>query len=215
MKRSTLAICVIMFILICILVASYSTNGVRAGMTYDQAVSKVDAILVHNGYLYYHNWAGNSVVARFGSIYDPSALEIVEIRCYSALLTSNYHFDFTKINNGMTPFEVTALVGLPDASRTSGINTLDYKAADGTAYRIGWDYGKDAQGRSDLNAPVVHSVCVCDSEGNYLSIDETAAFQWTVRLVYLGIAAILGVVLVLLIKIPNNVRKRKAATQPE
>ena len=45
--------------------------------------------------------------------------------------------------------------------------------------------------------------------------NEAVTFQWTVRLIYLGIAAILSVVLVLLIKIPNNIRKRKGIALAE
>ena len=157
-KRIALCSAVIAVLLLCVLLLVHSHDGVRKGMTYEEAKEKVDIILFHDGHLYYRNWAGNCVVARFGSIYDPSATEIVEIRCYNALLTSNSHAAFRRIKSGMTPFQVTALVGLPDASRTGGINSIDYKATDGTVYRIGWSYSKDDKGREDAYAPIVHSV---------------------------------------------------------
>jgi hypothetical protein len=62
------------------------------------------------------------------------------------------------------------------------------------------------------------SVVETDSSGESISSfsdNQVTSFQWTVRLVYLGIAAVLSVVLVLLIKVPNAIRKRKGIASAE
>ena len=113
------------------------------------------------------------------------------------------HLTMLSSRKGMSLSQMVAALGMPDYLHGSGLVRLRYKVGNGYYY----DYFFSKDGRS-LNRWAIQG-----PDGNYLSDEDAAAFQWTVRLVYLGVAAILSVVLVLLIKIPNAIRKRKAAIQ--
>ena len=116
------------------------------------------------------------------------------------------HLTMTALRKGMTVQEMVAAVGMPDDKSIMGAQELLYKMPDGVWYSV-----VISGGGSDAK---VRRVGISDVNKSYTN-EEVVAFQWTVRLIYLGIAAVLSVVLVLLIKIPNNIRKRKGIASAE
>ena len=56
---------------------------------------------------------------------------------------------------------------------------------------------------------------ICDPQGNLLDDNQIQELTTRVLILNVVIAAILGIVLVLIIKIPNNIRKRKAMASAE
>jgi hypothetical protein len=125
------------------------------------------------------------------------------------------HLTMLSLRQGMTFAQMAASAGMPNWTSGSGLVRLDYVTADGYRYSIfaGNASPSDSGPDYDSHAQVVSYWSIIDPNGNYLSEEDVVAFQWTVRLVYLGVAAILSVALVLLIKIPNNIRKRKEISE--
>jgi len=115
------------------------------------------------------------------------------------------HLTMLSLHKGMTLPEIVAACGMPDDALGSGFYRLYYKTIDGYQYTLFIRYTTHKLEDIDVIPP------------GEVSLGETGTlqFRWTVRLVYLGIAAVLGVVLVVLIKVPNAIRKRKAASQPD
>ena len=121
------------------------------------------------------------------------------------------HLTMLSLHEGMTTPEVVAVCGMPEGAVGSGFFRLCYKTVDGYLYWITFHNSTN----DDPFAFVVESYSIESPQGTRWVGEEAVMFQQKTSFVYLGIAAILGVVLVVLIKVPNAIRKRKAASQPE
>ena len=164
-------------------------------------LEKDGVIYTQSNFLFKNRFGRNAVIVVQRS---EEGTEYVAKGTYHPVIRT--HLAMTALRKGMTVQEVVAAVGMPDDKSITGSGALLYKMPDGVWYSV-----VISGGGSDAK---VLRVGISDVNKSYTN-EEVVSFQWTVRLVYLGIAAVLGVVLVLLIKIPNNVRKRKAASQPE
>lgn len=105
------------------------------GMPYEDMMDKLDGLLYRDSFQY-----GNTVfVPRIGDeflliTFDPDA--ITDIRVYTEKTPTRE--DFEKIKPGMDMHEVTALVGRPEGSQTSGMITMAYRTAEDDVYYIYW-----------------------------------------------------------------------------
>lgn len=105
------------------------------GMPYEDMMDKLDGLLYRDSFIY-----GNTVfVPRIGDEFllitcDLNA--ITDIRVYTEKTPT--HEDFEKIKPGMNMYEVTALVGRPEGSHTSGMITMAYRTAEDDVYYIYW-----------------------------------------------------------------------------
>ncbi len=68
---------------------------------------------------------------------DSEHKNAVDIHAYRSVSPS--HEAFEEITVGMSVFDVVERVGIPFGSFTHGISSLDFKASDGSVYRIIWD----------------------------------------------------------------------------
>jgi hypothetical protein len=161
---------------------------------------------VYNGFLIHRSDVGIVEVFKTGYSNENSG----ELLAVSGLSFDKIksHFTMLSVHKGMTLPQLVSTVGMPDGTTGSGIVRVAYVLPNGYMYSFRFD-GEIG----DWYSEKVTSIDIRDTDGNDLSDEDVAAFQWTVRLVYLGVAAVLSVVLVLLIKIPNNIRKRKEISE--
>ena len=68
---------------------------------------------------------------------DSEHKNVVDIRAYRSVSPS--HEDFEEITDGMSVFDVVERVGIPFGSFTSGVDSLSFKASDGSVYMVVWD----------------------------------------------------------------------------
>lgn len=105
------------------------------GMPYEDMLAELDSFLYRDSFLY----GGTVFVPRIGDQFllitcDLNA--ITDIRIYTEKTPTNE--DFEKIKPGMDIYEVTALVGRPEGSDTSGMITMAYRTAEDDVYYIYW-----------------------------------------------------------------------------
>lgn len=239
MKKTLAAILCAMLIAVALfgLIAKYDTYGVIPGTLTESFGERVSDVRTHiervsngkvlfseitpikAGYFLFSNRFGRTVVVEeaghwkkenvplYQTLEEKFDRVILSVRTFSAAIPS--HLDFLGITVGIsTVYDVVAKCGMPNGGWAGDVWDLKYVTQDGYVYNIGFD------SRDAITTVSKISIKYMGSDGYYKSVDlET--FQWTVRLIYLGIAAILSVVLVLLIKIPNTIRKRKALPQTD
>ena len=195
------AVCVLI-ILLCVLglVAKYDTNGFYWGMdkAYDMGYSHVDIFTNRFGrtvYVYAIGQYGDinrSLMKMFGR-------RVTHVQTLPAN-TAN-HLDF--FNGRMSPRLLPALLeqaGVPDDKVPDSLLTLfSYQTADGYTYviRMYTDY-------------LCQVYDVLDPDGKLLSDEAIDKLTVKILVQYLVLAAILGGILVVLLTVPNAIRKRKA-----
>jgi len=106
------------------------------------------------------------------------------------------HLSMLSLCQGMPSYLLYPSAGIPDSTKGSiGQRRVIFETCNGYTYDI------------PTHGGTVGSWTVTAPDGTQL---DTAAFQWQVRLIYLAIAAGLGI-LAAALAIPNHIRKRKAA----
>ena len=108
------------------------------GMSYEDMVEKLDSLLYRDSFIY----GGIVFVPRFGdqfllitcALTDEGVYAIADIRIYAEKVPSSE--DLAKVQVGMDIHEVTALVGRPEGSETSGMSSLSYRTAEDDLYYI-------------------------------------------------------------------------------
>ena len=145
-------------------------------------------------YYIYSNTVGRVVVA------ESDGEAITKLRTHKNKAPT--HFSFLFVQEGMDAFHLIQAAGTPDR-RGVGIHMLMFELYDNTRYNVHFDY----------DTCTVKSVQLVLADGTVLSDSELAQFRTNIIIVNVALAAVLSVALVLLIKIPNNIRKRKAAIQ--
>ena len=158
-----------------------------------------NALGVGSNYIY-SNTVGRVVVAEFNGGIDDKA--ITKIRVYKNKAAT--HFAFLWVREGMDAFQLIQTVGAPSAHGTS-MPYLRFDLYDNTHYNVHFNY----------DTRTVKSVQLVLADGTVLSDSEFAQFRSTIIVIYIAAAVILGVVLVVLITIPNNIRKRKGIASAE
>lgn len=94
---------------------------------------------IHNRF-YLVNTAGNYACVRLENE-GYGDVESVQIFDGSRIIPTQFHFSMIK--KGMSPEQVTALVGIPFQPMSEGVDRSAYEASDGTVYAIAW--AKDSQ----------------------------------------------------------------------
>ena len=108
------------------------------------------------------------------------------------------HGTMLSLRKGMTFSQVIAAAGLPDGIAPVAPERVVYVTTDGYTYAI------------EFVNESLRNVTVCTPDRVWMSLEESTEFRWGVRLVYLGVAAILSGILVCLLVIPRRIEKRKA-----
>lgn len=149
MKRKIILLCVIL--VLSMLFASCSScsscNGkendfpepsdeVKVGMKYNDArktVENKDGFFQLGGYLFYVDENGNNTVIEL----DENFQEVKSVKAFYTVKSNKKAF--SEITEGMEVCEVVEKVGIPFRSVTSGLRTSDFKATDGSVFRINWN----------------------------------------------------------------------------
>ena len=150
-----------------------------------------------NGYIIRANGLGTVVVARQNGD---------KVGSWSGVYLDKpaTHLAMLSLRKGMTLSEVVAVAGMPYwPGGNEGFHSLIYKTSDNCCYElfIGFD-GKKT---------VLSSILVgMPGEKESLNFEGMNSFRWKIRLYNIGIAAVLGVFLVVLLTVPNAIRKKRA-----
>ena len=99
-----------------------------------KAVPESDRFCYMN-YVFYTNEKGNYVVARFSD--NPVSMSsIVQLKHFYKKNINPTPEAFSKIESGMSIFDVVKLVGIPFGSYTSGMDSLAFKDTNGDTYSV-------------------------------------------------------------------------------
>ena len=156
-----------------------------------------NALGVGSNYIY-SNTVGRVVVAEFNGEIDDEA--ITKIRVYKNKAAT--HFAFLWVSEGMDIFQLIQTVGTPSRQGTS-MPYLRFDLYDNSYYIVNFDY----------QTGIVESVGLYFADDVRLFEADLSRFQNIIAAVYFTATAVLIAVIVLLITIPNKIRKRKAAIQ--
>ena len=168
-------------------------------------------IYFNNHWIYRNKFGRTSVIVVYHG--EANNKSYVPAGTYAPVLQT--HLTMLSLRKGMTIPQLLDALGMPAGAYGSGLIRLGFETLDGYRYEV-FTENKTSYDAYDPRAEIVYSWQIVEPNGNRITDEEDViAFQWTVRLVYLGVAALLSVVLVLLIKIPNNIRKRKAMASAE
>lgn len=111
------------------------SNEVRVGMKYNdvkETIKNKEAFFQLVGYLFYVDKNGNNVVVEL----DGKSKEIKNVKAFYQVKPDEKAF--SEITEGMNIYEVVEKVGIPFRSVTFGALTSDFKAEDGSVFRIYW-----------------------------------------------------------------------------
>lgn len=200
-KVVSILICVVAVLLGCV------CTGLIPGQTVDlkEEVEKEGAVY-YSGYLVRANGLGAVTVFEIDIDAKPQRVAAWKGTYLDKIQT---HGTMLSLRKGMTLPQVIAAAGLPDGVTGSGIVRLAYNTLDGYTYAIRLE-NTSAALEYDVHKIALESVMIFPPEGDWLSVEDAAVFQRCVRLVYLGVAAVLGGVLAVLLTVPSAIRKRKA-----
>jgi len=154
---------------------------------------------------YYPAIKNGVLVNHFGKIAALSQLQsknntvLIPLGTYTPMPRT--HFSALSVSRGTSVTQLYGILGMPDDFKgTSGNKRLTYLLPSGYTYEFSTKY------RSGIGVSTVADWTITAPDGTQL---DAAAFQWQVRLIYLGIAAGLGI-LAAALAIPNHIRKRKS-----
>jgi len=168
------------------------------------------------GYIVYPNRFGNVVVVKYtgglkNSISQDLYKKFGQI-AYSIRTIPNTgiatHFDFINVKNGSTTIDqLVERAGMPHyvGEAYSTYDLCQWETLDGYIYTI----------NIDPKTGVVKDISISLPDQLRFLEEEEAQLQWQVRLFYLGLAAVLSVILVCLLVIPKKIEKRKAQSKGE
>jgi hypothetical protein len=199
-------------------VAKYWANGIYPGhaggqMLYLEINQKTGAETAMGGSntCVFTNAFGRTVVAYsliptdpnsvWGKLHSKFGTVVTQVQVIPTTFTVTTHLDFFNMyrKDGCFFTPLIARAGKPlDTKNTA----FCYQTIDGYTYYVQGTIGSGA-----------YLQAIYDPQGTLLNDDQVRALTTNVLLINLSIAAVLSVVLVLLIKIPNAIRKRKAAVQ--
>ena len=214
------AVCVLL-ILLCALgfAAKYDTCGVMIGKiegksNYAGHISKVTGYdLLDNkivasraGFCVYSNQFGRAVILEVAMprgnkvsswIWENYGKVVLNIRTVATGIPT--HFDFLGVaNGGITVYELISRAGIPNGGAPVGITDFRYRTLDGYYYEVS----------IDKNTTLVNRLNIYGPDG--MTLIEKEPFQLKILGFYLVLAAVLSGILVVLLTVPNAIRKRKA-----
>lgn len=111
------------------------SNEVRVGMKHNdvrETIKDQEAFFQLGSYLFYVGKNGNNVVVEL----DGKHKEIKNVKAFYPVNSNKKAF--SEITEGMDIYEVVEMVGIPFRETTSGFRTSDFKAEDGSVFRIYW-----------------------------------------------------------------------------
>lgn len=131
MKRKTILLCLLL--VVTLFVSCASKREIKIGMSYDELdrINSENLYFNYRGYVFYVDSNGDNAVAEFGK-----SNSIETIKSFPKVKPSRK--DFLEISNGMTVYEVVERVGIPFRTATFGVSSLDFKARDGSIFRVCW-----------------------------------------------------------------------------
>jgi len=117
------------------------------------------------------------------------------------------HLTMLSLRKGMSLPQVIAAAGMPDGTSGLGIVCLDYNTPDGYTYAI---YFSQRTAGGDQTDMVLDEILIYSLANGWHDSADVSAFLWKMRFIYIGVAVVLGAVLVALLTVPNIIRKKKA-----
>ena len=224
LKYAKLTICIILVMLSLIgIIASFHTYGIYPGhpgglLLCEEINRNAGAEIAIGGSstCIYSNAFGRTVVvysliptnpdSLWGKLHAQHGSVVWQVYAIPTALTLTTHLDFFNMYHKdgcfLTPLIVRA--GKPSEQLASNDTLLCYRTMDGYMYHIQATIGGGAYLRA-----------IYDPQGNLLDDKQIQELTTMVLVRNIAFAVILGVVLVLLIKIPNAIRKRKTLPQPD
>jgi len=165
-----------------------------------------DGVLLYNDYMIFRNRFGRIAILQT----DYKNVEIVGT--FSPKLCT--HLRMLSLREGMTTVQIVAELGMPLGETGSGLSRLVYETVDGYQYHL---FFKSPPGEyTGVHAQVLSYWAVMAPESErYMDDSEMFAFQWQIRFFYIGLAAVLSVILVCLLVVPKKIEKRKAQSKGE
>jgi len=217
-NRSKIVVSVILILLtVGGFVAKYWTNGIYPGQPFS-AVEIITAAGEGNYQGMIPVWMYESAFGRttivwtldmgsdsFRKLFNLMGRKQIVLSTQTVTPGGATHLDFFNALNSPRQFKTLVEdAGTPISADGSVYTVFTYMTIDGYKYRVRVD-----------RAGLCIVEYVIDPDGNYLTNEQIDALTVKVLVFYLGIAAVLGVALVVLLKKYNAIRKRKAATQPD
>ena len=180
----------------------YSTDGIIPGFSTQKDLSEKighENILYYCDVFIYENFAGNYVV---GHLDTSGTWKVTDVQVVGASGIAATPLHFAILRQGMTPAQVTALVGKPTRLLPTGLTYLGYTAVNGNEYVLCWK-----------SAPsTVTSSSATISEFNEGSFNfNIKAFVFNHVSAALGLSAIAATIAAF----PKQERKRKALPQTD
>ena len=102
------------------------------GMTRSDFAERFPNAFSYIDYSFYEKSNGDGVVVHFGSTNHA----VDDVRIYSATSIDNSEESFSKIEEGMSVYEVVSLVGVPYRTNTSGMITMVFATDKGKEYSV-------------------------------------------------------------------------------
>jgi len=137
---SLIAVILMLAILLAIFWNDIFFCGIEVGMNVDviyQTVREDKYDIVGYDYIYQNNL--NDIVI---ACTKQGSYQITDLQYVPCWTTSRSDAAFSKLEQGMTLYEVTALIGFPDSTGGSGIQSSTYYSNSGDAYRVSWFKGE-------------------------------------------------------------------------
>jgi len=196
-------------------IAKYDAYGLKVGVQEDSDIwddlilYRLDAskdLMRNSTYTIFPNRFGRTVVLEqtsgFGNdlheaIHEKHGTTILNIRSFSGVRIAT-HLDFISVENGCTTiYQLVERAGTP-TNPNMELSLCQWTTIDGYTYIV----------RVNNTGTVQSLTIIPPGEKSFLT-DAKIQFQWQVRLFYLGLAAVLSVILVCLLVIPKKIEKRK------
>jgi len=192
-KKVGIIICILLVLVFCIHTAArFDYHGLVLEKILGIDCKSPDEYVSFESRLIFQNHFGRTAVY--------STKDYKPIDTYAPKL--NTHFNMLSLQPGMSVEEVIATAGMPFRNGSGGLTYLDYKTWDGYIYKLRFQ----SVGREGAKY-VTH--IILSPEDNYADPIDANAFQWQVRFFYIGLAAVLSIILVCLLVIPKEIQKRK------
>jgi len=203
--------------------ANFHTYGIHLGSAGGSLLllevnQKADAEIAMGGSstCIYSNAFGRTVVAYslipanpdsfWGKMHAKYGNVVSQIYTIPTALTLTTHLDFFNMYHKdgyfLTPLIVRA--GKPSEQLTSNDTLFCYRTLDGYKYHVQATVGGGAYLRA-----------IYDPQGNLLNDKQIQKLTLMVLVCNIAVVSVLSILLVVLIKVPNAIRKRKALPQPD
>lgn len=137
-----LAITILMWFAFDALNTKYRYMGIEVG-DLTKPLTVMDNAFSHSGTTYVvENYYGDCICIVYYVDPDIKTGVITDVELVRSWQIRKTDASFEKIKQGMSVYEVTRFVGLPDSRSPTGLFGTDYTSSEGNLYRIVWGDGK-------------------------------------------------------------------------